>query len=171
MKIVEVLTWMKFLFAIYVLNKFGDAKWKYNPTGHLQMPSFGITCFSLEEYNCWGGYASKGWLQFSNCKSRLTLLSAMGNWGGGSRCKLFNLFVGDKILTDTIINIMLSILFVIVLITKCMTRSMILEVEWVWSINVSNAVPAGIFDSGSVLLNQNVNGCVRMYVNHSWTVA
>ncbi len=31
--------------------------------------------------------------------------------------------------------------------------------------------PAGIFDSGSVLLNQNVNGCVRTYVNHSRTVA
>ena len=26
---------------------------------------------------------------------------------------------------------------------------------------------AGNFDSGSVLLNQNVNGCVRTYVNHS----
>ncbi len=30
---------------------------------------------------------------------------------------------------------------------------------------------AGIFDSGSVLLYQNVNGCVRKYVNHSRTVA
>ncbi len=33
------------------------------------------------------------------------------------------------------------------------------------------ASPAGIFDSGSVLLNQNVNGCVRTYVNLSRTVA
>ncbi len=31
--------------------------------------------------------------------------------------------------------------------------------------------PAGIFDSGSVLLNQNVNGCVHTYVNHSRMVA
>ncbi len=35
-----------------------------------------------------------------------------------------------------------------------------------WFIN-----PAGIFDSGLVLLNQNVNGCVCTYVNHSRTVA
>ena len=32
-------------------------------------------------------------------------------------------------------------------------------------------IPAGTFDSGSVLLNQNLNGCVRTYVNHSRTVA
>ncbi len=31
--------------------------------------------------------------------------------------------------------------------------------------------PAGISDSGTVLLNQNVNGCVCMYVNHNRTVA
>ena len=31
--------------------------------------------------------------------------------------------------------------------------------------------PAGIFDSASVLLNQNVNRCVCTYVNHSRTVA
>ncbi len=35
-----------------------------------------------------------------------------------------------------------------------------------WQIHEeSSAVcPAGIFESGSVLLNQNVNGCVRIYV-------
>ncbi len=31
--------------------------------------------------------------------------------------------------------------------------------------------PAGIFDSGSVLLNQNVNGCARTDMNHNRTVA
>ncbi len=39
------------------------------------------------------------------------------------------------------------------------------------TIHPSVHCPAGIFDSGSVLLNQNVNGCVRTYVNHSRTVA
>ena len=31
--------------------------------------------------------------------------------------------------------------------------------------------PAGIFDLGSVLLNQNVNGCVHTYVNNNRMVA
>ncbi len=36
---------------------------------------------------------------------------------------------------------------------------------------LSYRYPAGLFDSGSVLLNQNVNGCVHTYVNHSRMVA
>ncbi len=39
------------------------------------------------------------------------------------------------------------------------------------SIHILLTYPAGIFDAGSVLLNQNANGWVRTYVNHNRTVA
>ncbi len=35
----------------------------------------------------------------------------------------------------------------------------------------SDMNPAGIFDSGSLLLNQKVNGCIHTYVNNNQTVA
>ncbi len=38
-------------------------------------------------------------------------------------------------------------------------------------VNNITEYPAGIFDSGLDLLNQNVNGCVHTYVNHNQTVA